>query len=179
MDAEKLSETKDRPVPYSASAFPWASSNTYTNALGLKEEMEVDTFTVEFRIWTKKEDLDLSAITEDLGLSPTNTRRRGEARSRSSSYTESMWGYEVEAGKEWDEIEDALESLLAVLVPLKNKIMGYSSKYDVILWCGYFKASFDGGPTFSAEMLKKLGDLGIPLYLDTYCPVEDHKPSMS
>jgi Domain of unknown function (DUF4279) len=136
--------------------------------------MEVDTYTAEFRILTEKEDLDLCAIFKDLGISPTNTRQRGEARSRSSKYTESMWGYEVEAGKEWDEIGDALESLLAVLMPLKSKIIGYRSKYDVILWCGYFNSSFDGGPTFSAELLQKLGDFGIPLQLDTYCSLPEN-----
>jgi len=139
----------------------------------------VDTYTAEFRILTQKEDLDLYAISEDLGLSPTNTRQRGEARSRLSKYTESMWGYEVEAGKEWEEIGDALESLLAVLMPLKCKISKYRSKYDVILWCGYFKSSFDGGPAFSAELLQKLGDFGIPLHLDTYCSSEENTPSQS
>lgn len=84
-----------------------------------------------------------------------------------------MWGYQVYAGKEWDKLEDAIESLLKVLMPLKRKIKGYCSKYDVVLWCGYFKSSFDGGPTFSAELLQKLGDLGIPLELSVYCSSPD------
>lgn len=137
----------------------------------------MDTYTAEFRIWTEKEDLDLGAISEDLGLAPTNTRQRGEARSRSSRFAESMWGYEVCAGKEWDEIEEAIESLLHVLMPLKSKIRGYRSKYDVVLWCGHFTSSFGGGPTFSAELLQKLGDLGIPLQLETYCSSDQNTPS--
>lgn len=88
-----------------------------------------------------------------------------------------MWGYEVAAGKEWDEFEDAIDSLLKVLMPLKSKIGGYSSKYDVVLWCGHFASSFDGGPTFSAELLQKLGELAVPLHLETYySPGEDKIP---
>lgn len=130
------------------------------------------TYNVEFRIWSEKEVLDLNAINEDLGITATNTRRRGEAKSPTTVFTESMWGYDEYPGKEWDSLEEALESLLEVLLPLKDKIMKYSTKYDVTLWCGHFTSSFDGGPTLSPVILKKLGDLGIELYLDTYCRQE-------
>lgn len=126
------------------------------------------TYTVELRIWSSDEDLDLKAITDDLGFAATNTRRRGELKSPSRAFTETMWGFEVHPGKEWDALEDGLESTLKILMPLKSKLSAYSSKYEVILWCGHFTSSFDGGPTFSREILKKLGDLGIPLLLNTY-----------
>lgn len=116
--------------------------------------------------------LDVKAINEDLGLTATNTRQRGEAQSPARVFTESMWGYEVHPGKEWESLEEALESILEVLMPLKDKIMKYSTKFDVNLWCGHFTSSFDGGPTFSPAILIKLGELGVELYLDTYCHSE-------
>lgn len=132
------------------------------------------TYTAEFRIWSEKEALDLGAISEDLGIAPTNTRQRGGARSPSSRFAESMWGYEVCAGREWEDLDDALDALLKVLMPLKSKIRGYCLKYDVVLWCGHFTSSFDGGPTFSVDLLQKLADLGIPLQLDTYCSLPEN-----
>ena len=126
------------------------------------------TYTAEFRIYGKKETLDMKAISQDLGLTPTNSRQRGDAKGSRRKFHVAMWGYEVSSGKEWDNLEDALKSLLQVLLPLKNKIAKHSSKCDVVLWCGHFTSSLDGGPTFSADLLQKLGELGVPLFLDTY-----------
>jgi hypothetical protein len=126
-------------------------------------------YNVEFRIWSEKEDIDLESITNTLCIHPTNTRQRGEPKSPTRVFTESMWGYDVDPGKKWDSLEEALASLLKVLMPLKDKIMKYNTKYDVILWCGHFTSSFDGGPSFSPKLLKNLGEFGVELYIDTYC----------
>lgn len=136
-------------------------------------------YSVEFRILSERAELDLKAITENLGITATNTRKRGEAKSASRVFTESMWGYSVypkDSRKDWDSLELALESLLSILTPLKNKIREYIQKYNVVVWCGHFTSSFDGGPTLSAEVLKKLGDLGVELYLDTYCSSDEEQP---
>lgn len=136
-------------------------------------------YSVEFRILSESADLDLNAITENLGITATNTRKRGEAKSASRVFTESMWGYSVypkDSHQDWDSLEDALESLLSILMPLKDKIREYVQKYNVVVWCGHFTSSFDGGPTFSAGVLKKLGDLGVELSLDTYCSSDEGQP---
>ena len=134
-------------------------------------------YTAEFRIWAEKEVLDFKAINEDLGITATNTRQKGEAKSPTRVFAGSMWGYEAYLGKEWDTLEEALESLLEILMPLKEKIMKYSTKYDVVLWCGHFTSSFDGGPTFSPELLKKLGEFGVELFIDTYCTTNEEQPT--
>jgi hypothetical protein len=38
----------------------------------------------------------------------------------------------------------------------------------VILWCGHFQSSFDGGPTLSPELLKQLGEFEVELFIDNY-----------
>ncbi len=136
-------------------------------------------YSVEFRILSESADLDLEAITENLGIKATNTRKRGEAKSASRVFSESMWGYSVypkNSRNDWDSLEDALESLLSILMPLKDKIREYGQKYNVVVWCGHFTSSFDGGPTLSAKVLKKMGDLGVELYLDTYCRSDEEQP---
>lgn len=127
------------------------------------------TYTVEFRILSKEDDIDFSKITNDLGITPTNIRKQGEQKSASRKFSMSMWGYEEVPGKEWDTMEEALESILKILTPLKNKIMVYKKRHMVALWCGHFTSSFDGGPIFSPDILKKLGEFGVELIIDTYC----------
>jgi Domain of unknown function (DUF4279) len=139
-------------------------------------KIKMHSYSVEFRILSESEDLDIKAISENLGMTATNTRQRGEAKSASRVFAESMWGYSVypEHGlKDWDSLEEALESLLAILMPLKDKIREYILKYKVVVWCGHFTSSFDGGPTFSPEVLEKLSALGVELFLDTYCSSDE------
>jgi hypothetical protein len=130
------------------------------------------TYSIEFRILSKKDDIDFDEITDNLGIAPSNVRKRGEPKSASSKFNMSMWGYEEVPGKEWNSMEEALESILTVLTPLRNKIMEYKKRHKVVLWCGHFTSSFDGGPIFSPDILKKLGDFGVELIIDTYCSDE-------
>jgi hypothetical protein len=132
----------------------------------------VHTYSVEFRIWTDRDDLDFEEISRDLGIVPNNTRQRGQAMSRSRTSAESMWGYIVypkNSDADWDSLDEGLQAMLRVFLPLKEKVRSYAAKHDVVLWCGHFTSSFDGGPTFSPEVLRGLGELGVELFLDTYC----------
>ncbi len=54
------------------------------------------------------------------------------------------------------------------------------TKYYSSFFCGLpapvTGANPDGRPTLSAKVLKKMGDLGIELYLDTYCRSDEEQP---
>lgn len=133
-------------------------------------------YTIELRIISDNTELDFNAITKNLGIAPTNTRQIGEAKSDSGVFTESMWGYSVcteHDDKDWDSLEDALDLLLKRFWPFKKKIAEYGKIYNVVIWCGHFTSSFDGGPTFSPKVLKNLGEFGVELYIDTYCCKEE------
>lgn len=137
----------------------------------------MQSYSIEFRILSKN-DFDLEEITATLGLEPTNTRKCGEEKALGKIYLETMWGFSTPPNKEWVSIEKGLIILLKTLYPLKEKINRYAKKYDVILWCGYFTTSFDGGPTFTPNILKQLGDFGVELFIDTYfCTKESVKNS--
>ena len=129
-------------------------------------------YSVELRIISHKEQLDLEAITKNLGIVSNNTRQIGEYRSKTSTWDESMWGYSVypEYGdNNWDNMENALGSLLKLFMPLKEKIAEYGKIYHVVIWSGHFTSGFDGGPIFSPRLLKDLGEFGVELFIDTYC----------
>ena len=137
-------------------------------------------YTAALRIWIEDEVLDLEEITKNLGVAPTQTRQLGGAKSPSIAWTESLWEYSINQNKnskDWGSLEEVLTSLLNIFVPLKMKIDEYGKKYDVTLWCGHFTSSFDGGPTLSPEILKKLGDFGVEMFLDTYFHSDEEKPT--
>lgn len=130
-------------------------------------------YTVEFVIYTDKDEFDIDSISNTLGITPSNFKIKGEPISDTNSkvHSESMWGYSVspESGHEdWESLEDGLKALLNIFLPLENKIRHYLTRYQVVIWCGHFSSSFDGGPTLSADVLRQLGKLGAELFLDTY-----------
>lgn len=134
------------------------------------------TYTVQFSIVSEKGDLDLEAVTKHLGIIPTNTRVKGERKSERRVHEETMWGYDISSEgtpKTWDSLEDGLDAVLNVFLPVKHKIDEYRGRYDLILWCGHFTSSFDGGPSLSPAILKRLGEFGVELFIDTYCSCEE------
>lgn len=126
-------------------------------------------YTVELRICGRE--LDPEAVTADLALHPTQVRRLGEERGKSKKWEETVWsydGFKHEKGKSWDSLDEALVFMLRKLWPLRSKLEEYKQRHKVILWCGHFQSSFDGGPTLCPSTLKMLGDLGVELFIDNY-----------
>lgn len=125
-------------------------------------------YTVEFRIVGK--DLVPSNITRDLHLKPSLTRKTGQ-KLGSIEIRESLWafnGYINDEAKIWDSLNDGLIYVLEKLLPVKTKIDAYKGKYNLVLWCGHFQSSFDGGPLLSPYALKLLGEFGVELFIDNY-----------
>lgn len=126
-------------------------------------------YTVELRI--VGENLDLDDVTRTIGITPSQVRRKGEHRSKNSTWTRNMWGLDVlpPNGSEWNSLEDGLAALMNRIRPHQSQIQSYLPANELYVWCGHFTSSFDGGPTLSANILKSIGDLGAQLCLDTYC----------
>lgn len=126
-------------------------------------------YTVEFRI--SGAELVPATVTLALGLEPSSVREVGERRSERTVWDEALWGYNgYPSGtpKDWASLEDGLAFLLDRLEPLRSEIDNYKQKYDIVWWCGHFQSSFDGGPTLSAKLMRRLADFGVDLYIDNY-----------
>jgi Domain of unknown function (DUF4279) len=125
-------------------------------------------YTVELRIVGSN--LDPEQVTADLGILPTQVRRKGEARSKTSNWPTTMWGIEVlpPGQDDWSSLEDGLNALLSVVAPVQSRIRRYSTANEVFLWCGHFTSSFDGGPVLTPNLLRSLAEMGVQLVLDTY-----------
>jgi hypothetical protein len=109
-------------------------------------------------------------ITTNLELIPTQVRNRGERRSDKSNWAESMWEYAARGNGEtfWSSLEEGLDALLLDFQRRIDAVRHYQKTFDVALWCGHFSSSFDGGPLLSPALLKRLGEFGVALYIDTY-----------
>lgn len=127
-------------------------------------------YTVEFRIHGT--DLDVSSVTDTLGLEPSLIRRVGERRDKTTQWEEAMWSYngfpESASGTPWSSLEEGLSFVLEKLWPLKDKIDSYKPRFRLILWCGHFYSSFNGGSTLSPAVLKLLGEFGVELFVDNH-----------
>ena len=125
-------------------------------------------YAVELRIVASH--LELDQITRELGLNPTQVRKKGGRRGPNRVWTEDMWSFEVfpSEGKSWPSLDAGLTALIRLLLPRKECLRSYASPMSVCLWCGHFSSEFDGGPTLSSHVLGLLAELGIELHLDTY-----------
>jgi hypothetical protein len=127
-------------------------------------------YTVEFRMYG--ESLDPESISNELGLSPSIVRHIGDKWIGKEVWDQACWGYdgahEPDGISHWDSLEEGLNFLISKLLPHKNKIGYYNSIYELELWCGHFQSSYNGGPTFSPDLLRKLADFGVSLVIDTH-----------
>jgi hypothetical protein len=121
-------------------------------------------YTVELRV--SGEDLDVDDISNDLNLVPSTLIQT------IGNKNCSVWGYNGSDKRDyviyWESLEEALLFVIKKLTPLKLKLEKYEFSHKVCLWCGHFQTSFDGGPRFSKELLRQLGDFGIEIYIDNY-----------
>jgi hypothetical protein len=126
------------------------------------------TYTVSLRI--ESPDLDVAKLTRELGIQPTQTRRRGDRRSESTVWEKALWELQVfpEGRSEWDSLEPGLVELVTVLAPHLQLLQKYEESNDIYLWCGVFDPGFSGGPRLSPEILGKLAALGVPISFAIY-----------
>lgn len=129
-----------------------------------------DFYTVEFRLSGK--DLSPAEITEAIGIQPTHVRHVGERRGSSSTFDSAVWSYAGTLGEEWASLEVGLMSLMRELLPKRELISVYATRFDACWWCGYFQDSFGGGPLLSTGLLRDLADFGIPVALSNYVPAD-------
>lgn len=131
----------------------------------------MDTYTVEFRIEGSL--LVPSEVTKILGLHPCHTSDIKTVKNK-KKYRKPFWSYDGISSEnnfieqEWNSLEDGLLFLLEKLLPKSELIRSQFDEYRTYWWCGFFQQSFNGGPTFSPNLLKKLADFGAELIIRNY-----------
>jgi hypothetical protein len=135
-------------------------------------------YTVSLRI--ESPTLDVLRVTEDLGVAPTQTRAAGQYRSPTSVFEKALWEFDMVPEEldvalenrphwpQWESLEAAFKKLLSIFSNHASVLRKYGEHHQVYLWVGHFSSSFDGGPRLSAEILKALGNFGVPVWMDTH-----------
>jgi hypothetical protein len=133
--------------------------------------MNTHEYSVEFRIysWT----LDRAAISKELSIEPNPLPQSPRPPGKIGPRIWATTGIEpsddnADPHPVWDSLEEGLTFVLNKLWPHREAVARYHSEGKLIWWCGHFQRSFDGGPTLSAPLLKKLGEFGVELYIDNY-----------
>lgn len=123
-------------------------------------------FSVEFRIWGP--DVDPDAITRTLGLQPCQTRLRGEVKN-SRRWESGMWAFTGhDSEMVWTSLEAGIDDILSKLWIHRGAIEALVAQDHWVWWCGHFHDGFGGGPELSPRLMKRLGDFGARLVIDTY-----------
>ncbi len=132
-------------------------------------------YTIELRLTGPT--LDPAHITAQLGLTPTTQWKIGET-ANPKHRDKALWAY-APAGecRPWPDFESMTSALLDELRPVQQKLAELRAEHEAFFWCGHFDSSFDGGPSFSPELLRALAEFAIPLYIDTHF-VRDDPPGI-
>ena len=105
---------------------------------------------------------------EMLGLKASTFRRLEKEEAN-------WWGFnggDEEATIYWTDLAEGIDFVLVRLEPQFENLRRLVEKYDCIWWCGHFHRGFDGGPSIPPELLLRLSNIGVELFLDTYCALE-------
>lgn len=115
--------------------------------------------------------LDIQALTNLTGIKPDQTHTKGQRKSDRLVWSDSLWGFSstlpITAGLEAHigEIISRIEPFIAEI----RSLAGADAK--IFFWCAHYtdaEDGFCGGPVLSAQVLLKMGSLGIDFMLQTY-----------
>jgi hypothetical protein len=126
-------------------------------------------YTVELRFFGRN--IDSKRIASLIGPGPDDYTQQGEWRSRGGRgvpYYRYNGAHEEGFHSEWASLESGFEFLLSRLASKQNIINELIRDYEAVWWCGHFQSGFGGGPTLSGALLKRLGELGVEIYIDNY-----------
>ena len=117
-------------------------------------------------------------ITQKLGVEPTETRLKGEMREigegkhrREKENIENAWILRSELPRNTP-IEKHIENLLNKIAPHKQNFIDVAKSYVFQFNCAIYYYEANPGILLSPTILKKAGELNIPLSFDIYCLAE-------
>jgi hypothetical protein len=118
------------------------------------------------------DDLDPDFLTQQLGVAPTESGRRGEPNDRAgggrpSSREIGLWIYRVSAAPD-TELGDALDQLLAAMPQDATLWEELTSTYAVDVFCGVQLEADSQSTAIPADVLERLGRLGLALVFDLH-----------
>lgn len=114
-------------------------------------------------------------ITKQLGVTPTETRIKGEYRNISKGKheikrlnKENAWLLKSELSNSVP-IEKHLEHLINNIKPYKQNFIDVAKRYKLQFNCAMYYYEANPGISLESNIMKEISELNIPLYFDIYC----------
>jgi hypothetical protein len=105
----------------------------------------------------------LQSISEELGLRPTNSHRKGERRGkRTQPYSHDMWSYRAPVG-ESEPLHTHIDALWGVLKPHKRYLLRLKRSVAVDVFLGYRTNCDTAGIEVPHTSLEMFSELQIPI----------------
>ena len=141
--------------------------------IGLDEDTEVDAHEVprlRVALRIRGDALDPDFLTQQLGVAPSFSTRKGEVIARRGGerlHTTGVWTYRVEAPP-GTELGDAIAHLLAALPEDATLWEEITSSFSADLFCGVSMEDDNQRTVIDPEVLNALARRGLALSLDLY-----------
>jgi hypothetical protein len=132
------------------------------------DDLNIPRLRVSLRI--RGDALDPDFLTQQLGVAPSFSARKGEViarRGREKLQTTGVWTYRIEVPPA-TELGDAIAHLLAVLPEDATLWEEITSSFSADLFCGAFLEADNQSTIVPSEVLSALGRRNLPLSLDIY-----------
>jgi hypothetical protein len=114
--------------------------------------------------------LDPDFLTQQLGVAPTLSAVKGDATRRGGGVHETgVWVYKLAVPPD-TELDEVLGLLLDPFPDDSVLWEELTSTYSVDVFCGVFMEADNQRTVVSADVLARLGRLGLPLHFDFYAP---------
>jgi len=116
------------------------------------------------------ERLSAKAVTERLGIEPTDSFEIGEPFLRGTKQRgHSHWSFDSDLPKDDDDLEGHLRQLLNRFLPLREELEVLAAHgYSMDWWCFISEKDGQGGVHLSSELLRDLAALPVSLSFDIY-----------
>jgi hypothetical protein len=125
-------------------------------------------------LWIGGDTLRPDQISKMLGLEATQSAVKGEHfGSRHIGVRRTSFWYLKSPLSDQLPMAEHLKWLLNVFEPKLDLIRSIPADWKVVLFCGYSTENGQGGVTFDADLLRRLGNFGITFVLDLHLPEPD------
>lgn len=115
-------------------------------------------------------------ISKLIGVEATLFHGKGEKKSATREWEDSVWSFEVSPSpgvRGWESLEEGLGSLMEALGHAKQPIQRVADQYDVMFRCGQFAGGAQADVTLSPNLLRDLAGWGVHVVLETYFSSEE------
>lgn len=117
-------------------------------------------------------ELDPQVVTEQLGIIPSRSFKRGDKRTEQKRWPHGFWGLTSDERIHSTDLASHIEWVTNQLEPVRQRLLELMDvkNIDAEISCFWILPTSHDGLSLSSELLERIASLGLKLNLDIYCP---------